>query len=130
MSDEVIEQVRSMAEGYSELAKTRFELNLDFSVQSLSDLDAYVQAVFPNGCHLGTTRASIATYVGEVICRNLGGTWHVSQDDEPPVVLVGNFQANIFGWATRVLGSDRNGQTFASKFESLAQLVSQSSSQN
>jgi hypothetical protein len=122
MEDEMIRTLESMAESYAELARSRFGVPLDFTVQSLTKLDAYVQSVFPDGCAFEVTIGSIATYVGEVVRRALGGTWQINPGDEPPCVVVGTLRANVFAWAMHVLGPNRDGETFSSKMDALTQL--------
>lgn len=75
-----LESVSNVAENVPRHCKELFNISLDFSVESVELLEEVLDS-FPHGDEpamlerLNEPLVAIGCYIGEVICRNLGGTW-------------------------------------------------------
>lgn len=75
-----LESVESVAENVPKLCKQLFNIELDFSVDSIELLEEIIDS-FPQGDSsamiekLNEPLVAISCYVGEVIRRNFGGKW-------------------------------------------------------
>ncbi|MFC1412908.1 hypothetical protein ACEZCY_28360 [Streptacidiphilus sp. N1-12] len=97
------------------LVATEFDRHLDWSVESLAELDAVCGELLADG-PLGEARLNlwwklIGAYTGEVVVRVYGGQW-ITHDSAPgaPAVSVLGLTGFPFGIAHRVL----NGEDFKS----------------
>jgi len=85
--------MRAYAEHAVEYAKTRYGIDLDYSEASLAEVDRMMddrtrgtvievdQLTFDEREELWIYCKMIGGYVGEVVIRNLGGTWQAKQID-------------------------------------------------
>ena len=103
------------AEAYVESLKERAEIELDYTPESLQVLDDYVIQYFPDGCMFDTTIQGVAAYVGEVIRRECGAEWMMSEK-YPPGVAVNGFFANVRAWAEKRFDPNEKG-SLVEKFE-------------
>jgi hypothetical protein len=66
--------------------------SLDYSLESVSRLDSLIDEAWPQGPSEDTLKYTLplmAAYVGEVIRRNLGGTWVADVSQGDPVLKHG-----------------------------------------
>jgi hypothetical protein len=85
------------AEGWVQILKERSKIELDYTADSLRVLDDYITKYFPEGCMFNTTIESVAAYIGEVLRRECGAEW-VMSEKYPPGVAVDGLFANVHGW--------------------------------
>lgn len=85
------------AEGWVQVLKERSNIELDYTAESLLVLDDYITKYFPEGCMFDTTIQSVAAYIGEVLRRECGAEW-VMSEKYPPGVAVDGLFANVHGW--------------------------------
>jgi hypothetical protein len=85
------------AEGWVQILKERSNIELDYTADSLRVLDDYITKYFPEGCMFDTTIQSVASYIGEVLRRECGAEW-VMSEMYPPGVAVDGLFANVHGW--------------------------------
>jgi hypothetical protein len=77
------EYAARLAELMVEPARTNPEIDLDFSVNSLTQVDRAIRRMRREGADFGqiaTTLFGFGCYVGEVFVRNAGGRWRLSQE--------------------------------------------------
>ncbi len=103
------------AEAYVETMRERAQLELDYSPESLAVLDEHLSKQFPDGCMFDTTIQAVAAYVGEVIRRECGAEWMMSEK-YPPGVAVNGYFANVRAWAEKRFDPNENG-SLVEKFE-------------
>jgi hypothetical protein len=101
-------------------AMTGSGYGLDFSVESLKEVDRFFDEQAPNGAprpdgllakDLGSRLFAIAAYVGEVIRRQLGGEWK-GDDSDPQAEINISVRVNtgaVFWPVQRVMKRFKNG---------------------
>jgi hypothetical protein len=79
------EYAARLAELMVEPARTDPEIDLDFSVGSLKQVDRAIRRMRREGADFGqiaTTLFGFGCYVGEVFVRNAGGKWRLTQETD------------------------------------------------
>lgn len=123
--DQLDDECKRIAEGYAELCKDRYDVQLDFSPESIEILDRYLAETFPEGCTFNTTIVSVAAYVGETLRRSIGGKW-IQPSQGPPFVDIAGAGANVYVWAKKCL-SNQPGETLSSKVSAFQRVVTERS---
>lgn len=75
------ENIKEIAESFAKSFNEHFGITLDFSPNSLKLLDQTIDHYFDPKTILPTTILDIGFYIGEVIRRNLGGTWEMENNN-------------------------------------------------
>jgi hypothetical protein len=77
------EHAARLAELTAQAARMTSEADLDFSVHSLNQVDRTIRRMRREAADIGqvtTTLFGFGCYVGEVLVRNIGGQWRLTQD--------------------------------------------------
>lgn len=109
------------AEDVAAWVRTRFSLELDYSIESLAKVDVLLDKMcsehVPIDDKVGETLWCLGCYVGEVFVRHANAEW-TDRDQLPPVVACGETRINPIGKVVRRVALDDRGDlaTFYARF--------------
>lgn len=88
------------AEEFRELARDRYDLELDYSPTTLAPLEDWLQAEFgpASADDHSMLIVGLGCYLGEVVVRNLRGAWQADEEffHSPAVIIEGRLQTRTF----------------------------------
>ncbi|HXE75362.1 MAG TPA: hypothetical protein VNN18_06985 [Candidatus Xenobia bacterium] len=91
---------RREASEFCLVAQERFGLELNYSPDSLSELDNLIDAEFGPGSADDNAAliVQMGSYVGEVVLRAFGGVWRADEElfHSPAIIIEGRLQARTF----------------------------------
>lgn len=91
---------REQAQNFCALARQRYQIELDFSPLSLGRLEEWLENDFAPGSadDNATLIVTLGCYLGEVVVRNLAGTWRADEEffHSPAVIIEGKLQTRTF----------------------------------
>jgi hypothetical protein len=123
---ELAQQIASMAATHVSTSKQFFDLDLDYSPQSLQLIDHAITKYHGNQAALESTIATYGAYIGETVRRALGGTW--KENDAGPALhdVGGSATVFPFSWAHKRFHNGE-GDLIAFKYEALLKVLNRSS---
>lgn len=98
---ELTEQLVQLADQHVSASRSTYGVELDYSEDSLLQLDRIISEVHPNGAALEQTVIHFGAYVGETIRRNLGGEWMQDENGQTWLQNIGgqDLKAAPLTWA-------------------------------
>lgn len=78
---EFSKEMKNAANLHVGLFAKHFAIELDYSERSLTDIDRAISEFHGDGVASTGTYVPYSAYVGEVVRRNLGGRWEISEDN-------------------------------------------------
>ncbi len=106
-NSELTEQLVQLADQHVSASRSTYGLELDFSEDSLLQLDRIISEIHPNGAALELTVIHFGAYVGETIRRNLGGDWMQDADGQTWLQNIGGQDVKVppLAWAHKRFGN-------------------------